>query len=59
MRLCAYCDRVMRELNRAFEELSYSSESQTEESSARMQLGNVITLINLHETEHIKKLQAS
>jgi hypothetical protein len=54
-RLCAYCDRLTRELGKACKELSRSTRSDAEEDSARMHLGNVITLLNLHMTEHIKK----
>jgi hypothetical protein len=56
---CMYCDRLMRELGEAFKELSRSAGSPAEENSARMHLGNILTLLNLHKTEHAKELRPS
>ena len=54
-RLCVFCDRLTRELGEAFKELARSPASAAKESSARMKLGNVITLLNLHKAEHVKR----
>ena len=53
--LCVFCDRLTRELGEAFKEMARSPTSAAKESSARMQLGNVITLLNLHKAEHVKR----
>jgi len=56
---CVYCDRLTHELGEAFKKLSRSTDSQAEEDLARIHLGNVITQLNLHQTEHIKERRSS